>query len=157
MLETKLSLLNIAKKELTHSLDVLRRAVSESHGNTTTGDQSKAEGKYDTRGIEASYLAKGQQEQLNQLEESLAKFDSLELVNEPDQVFTGSLVVVSTDEEDRNFLVLPAGGGVTIDLDDESYLIITPTSPIGSALLGKDIGAEITLAHTPHAYISEIY
>ena len=157
MLETKLSLLNIAKKELIHSLDVLRRAVEESHGNTTTGDQSKAEGKYDTRGIEASYLAKGQQEQLGQLEESMAKFEALKLVNEPDQVFVGSLIVVSTDEGDRNFLVLPAGGGMNIDLDDESYLVITPTSPIGEALLGKGIGAGITLAHTAEAYISEIY
>lgn len=157
MLETKATLLEIAREKLASNLDVLRRAVDESHGNTTTGDQSKAEGKYDTRGIEASYLAKGQQEQLNQLVENITKFEALELVNEPDQVFVGSIVVVSTDDDERNFLILPAGGGLSIDIDNDPYLIITPNSPIGEALLGKEIGTEVQLANTSSAFISEIY
>ncbi len=47
---------------LTEELEVCFRAVQASRAEATH-EQSKAENKYDTRGLEASYLARGQSKQ----------------------------------------------------------------------------------------------
>ena len=42
-----------------------------------TDEQSKAENKYDTRGLEASYLARGQSRQARETEAALEQFAAL--------------------------------------------------------------------------------
>ena len=44
-----------------------------------THEQSKAENKYDTRALEASYLAGGQSLQAAEIEQSIRQFESLEV------------------------------------------------------------------------------
>ena len=156
MLEFKQAILTKATQAIHESLEILRKAAADTHASSTSAE-SKAEGKYDTRGIEASYLAEGQAEQVAQMEESVAKMDNLEIEDEPDTVLTGSLVVVTTDEDDLNYLILPAGAGMSIEHEGETTLIITPTSPLGAQLLGADLGTSIDIPDQPGAFISEIY
>ena len=56
--------------------EVLAKALVDSSAAATDPD-SKAEGKYDTRSLEMSYLASGQARQAQVLEESIALLDSL--------------------------------------------------------------------------------
>ena len=156
MLETKKTILDKAFQAIRQSLEVLRRAAADTHANSTSAE-SKAEGKYDTRGVEAAYLAEGQAEQVAQLEQAVLKLESLEIEDEPDTVLAGSLVVVSTDSAELNYLILPAGAGMSIEHDGEQTLIITPTSPLGSQLLGSELGASIEIPDHANAFISEIY
>lgn len=156
MLEVKYAVLKKAKILIDESMDTLRRAVAAAHANSTSGE-SKQEGKYDTRGVEASYLAEGQAEQLSIMEENFAKFQKLEFEDEPDNVLVGSLVVVTADDDEMNYLILPAGAGMTIEHEGESFLVITPISPLGEQLVGVDLGAKVVLPEQTNAYVSEIY
>ena len=59
----KQALMDVIRKQLKERLDRLTRAAKESQQAATDPD-SKAESKYDTRNLEASYLAVGQAKQV---------------------------------------------------------------------------------------------
>ncbi len=59
--------------KLTEELGVYFRAAQNSRAEATH-EQNKAESKYDTRGLEASYLARGQSRQAAELEAAIAEF-----------------------------------------------------------------------------------
>src|ERR1035441_7754904 len=61
---------------LTDELAVYFRAANASRAEATH-EQNKAEGKYDTRGLEASYLARGQSRQAAEIESAIAEFEKL--------------------------------------------------------------------------------
>src|SRR5438105_13408591 len=58
------------------SLGVLEKAARASHAEATH-ESSKAENKYDTRGLEAAYLAGGQARQAKEILDSIAVYESL--------------------------------------------------------------------------------
>src|SRR5436190_12732824 len=58
------------------SLAVLEKAAREAHAEATH-ESSKAENKYDTRGLEASYLARGQSKQAAEVAQAVHEFASL--------------------------------------------------------------------------------
>ena len=58
----KRELVNQIIQQLTGEVEVLFKAARAAHAEATH-EQSKAEDKYDTRGLEASYLARGQSRQ----------------------------------------------------------------------------------------------
>ena len=53
--------------QLASGLDAYVRAARAAHAEATH-EQSRAENKYDTRGLEASYLARGQSQQAAEIE-----------------------------------------------------------------------------------------
>ena len=57
-------------EQLTAELELFAKAARASHAEATH-EQSKAESKYDTRGLEASYLARGQSRQLAETEQAI--------------------------------------------------------------------------------------
>ena len=61
---------------LTDELGVYFRAAQNSRAEATH-EQNKAEDKYDTRGLEASYLARGQSRQAAELEAAIAEYERL--------------------------------------------------------------------------------
>jgi len=109
-----------------------------------TGTDTKAENKYDTRGLEASYLAAGQAEQADEL---LRAIHLVETCDFPDFDFdapvgTGALVEVEQDGEIRHYLLAPAGGGITLDGEGGGKVtVLGPASPLARALLGKTAGS----------------
>src|ERR1035437_3525695 len=62
--------------QLTAELEVSFRAAHAAHAEATH-EQNKAEHKYDTRGLEASYLAHGQSRQAAELEAAIGEFEKL--------------------------------------------------------------------------------
>ncbi|MFC5050388.1 hypothetical protein ACFPK9_07170 [Rubritalea spongiae] len=158
MSDSKHDLIQSVLKSLQHDLDVLRKAALETH-RSSTSEESKAEGKYDTRGLEASYLAEAQAEQVVQLEESIAKFTKINTdeLNGDEPIASGSMIIVSTDENDLAYLMLPAGGGMQLSSQGLDFTVITPDSPVGSALIGRNVGEQVELPQHGSVFISDLW
>ena len=135
----------------------LKKAAAETR-SVSSGDENKQEGKYDTRSIEASYLAEAQADQAKQIEESIFKLNNLLLSEEPDTAILGSIVILSDEEDvDHQFFILPAGGGIILEYEGIPLTVITPESPIGDTILNKSIADHIPESPIGSVFISEIY
>jgi transcription elongation GreA/GreB family factor len=131
---------------LTDELEIYFRAAKFSRAEATH-ESSKAESKYDTRGLEASYLARGQSKQAAELEAAIAEFEKLPVkkfgADEP--IGLGALVELETGGENLFYFIGPRAGGTEILHDKKEILVITPQSPLGEQLLGKKSGDNLQL------------
>ncbi|HRQ89279.1 MAG TPA: transcription elongation factor [Bacteroidia bacterium] len=138
----KAPLIDALVAELRTRYDRLLAALEGSR-EAATGADTKAENKYDTRGLEASYLAAGQADQADELLRALHALESFEFrdFDIDDPVETGALVEVEQDDELRYFLLAPAGGGVVLASDcGETVTVLGPGSPLAGKLLGTTTG-----------------
>jgi transcription elongation GreA/GreB family factor len=112
-----------------------------------THEQSKAENKYDTRGLEASYLARGQSKQAAETEEARRQFETLSLraFGPADPLDLGALVELSAAGEQLHYFLGPRAGGTEVRLGKKEIIVITPTSPLGQQLLGKRQGESVEM------------
>jgi transcription elongation GreA/GreB family factor len=113
-----------------------------------TDDQSVAETQYDTLAIEASYLAEGQSRRVTQIQQAKQALTQLVLrdFDESMSISLGALVQLAQDSDENHwFFIAPAAGGFRGQLDGNNYTVITPTSPMAKALLGKFIDDEVEL------------
>jgi len=115
--------------------------------SAATHEESKAENQYDTRGLEASYLAGAQLERVAELEGAIIR-----LKNTPPKDFAeddriGLTALVTLEHEGAHFLYLMMAVGAGISLHDagRTITVITPQSPLGRALLGKCCGDEVVI------------
>ena len=107
-----------------------------------TDSESKAEGKYDTRGLEASYLAEGQAKLAAESNLALSIYNAL-IPREfavGDTIALTAIVELECDGERSHYFIGPKNGGITIEHNGQSVVIITPTSPLGQMLIGKKAG-----------------
>lgn len=127
--------------QLAGELEVYFRAAQNSRAEATH-EQNKAESKYDTRGLEASYLARGQSKQAAELEAAIAEFEQLELrkFSPADGIDLGALVQLETDGEKSFYFIGPRAGGTEVMHDKKEVLVITPQSPLGAQLLARKQG-----------------
>ena len=125
---------------LSESLGVLEKAARASHAEATH-ESSKAENKYDTRGLEAAYLARGQSRQAKEILDSIKVYEALCLKDfAPDEpIDVTALVELELDGTRSLFFVGPANGGLEIDFGGEEVTVITPQSPLGEQLIGKKV------------------
>src|SRR5687768_212341 len=112
-----------------------------------THEQSKAEDKYDTRGLEASYLARGQSRQAAEIEQSITEFRALAVrdFTPGDLIDVGAYVELNGKHENACYLIGPRAGGTEITHEGRDILVITPHSPLGQQLVGKKKGDCIKL------------
>lgn len=137
----KSDLLTQIRAELRARLDRLSRAAFEAHA-AATDPGSKAEGKYDTRSLEASYLAAGQARQVDELAESVRVFETLSLPDfaMDDEIDAGALVEVELNGETTLFLLVPASGGLVIAHGGKEITLLTPDSALYRKLLEMRVG-----------------
>jgi transcription elongation GreA/GreB family factor len=128
--------------KLTSELGVYFRAAMNSRAEATH-EQSKADNKYDTRGLEASYLARGQSKQAAELEAAIAVFEKLEVRKfaPGDGIDIGALVELEMEGETSFYFIGPRAGGTEVVQDKKEILVITPQSPLGAQLMEKKQGA----------------
>ena len=129
--------------KLTSELEVYFRAAHASR-TEATHESSKAENKYDTRGLEAGYLARGQSKQAAELEAAIAEYQKLgaRKFADGDAIAVGALVELEHGGESSIYFVGPRAGGTEILHDKKEILVITPQSPLGEQLMGKKSGQE---------------
>jgi transcription elongation GreA/GreB family factor len=127
--------------KLIGELEIYFRAAQFSRAEATH-ESSKAESKYDTRGLEASYLARGQSKQAAELEAAIAEFEKLLVKNfgADDPINLGALVELENGGEKLFYFIGPRAGGTEVLHDRKEILVITPQSPLGEQLMGKKPG-----------------
>jgi len=137
----KFDLLEKIRVELRGNLDRLSKAAIEAHA-AATDPGSKAEGKYDTRSLEASYLAVGQARQVDELAQAVRIFESLSLpeFGPADPVDAGALVETSLAGETSLFLLVPVAGGMILSHEGLEITLLTPESPLYGKLNGMVVG-----------------
>jgi len=137
----KSALIKKITAKLTGELEIYFRAAQFSRAEATH-ESSKAESKYDTRGLEASYLARGQSKQAAELEAAIAEFEKLPLrkFKADDPIDLGALVELENGGENLFYFLGPRAGGTEVVHDKQEILVITPQSPLGEQLLGKKSG-----------------
>ena len=130
---------------LKESLDVLENAAKNSRAEATH-ESSKAESKYDTRGLEAGYLASGQARQAREILESIKVYEALPLRDfaAGETVNLTALVELEMDGSRSYYFIGPKNGGLEIEHQREEILVITPQSPLGENLMGKQAGQRWT-------------
>ncbi len=144
------SMVRIDKQALLRAiLDALREqfvrlcgAAEQSRAGATDGE-NRAEGKYDTRSIEANYLADGQNRQAEKISLASAAMQLLPLrpFGPGEAAGLGALVEVQMRAEKMWFFLAPAAGGLEITLEGNVITLITPDAPLGRQLMGARSGA----------------
>lgn len=99
--------------------------------------ETRQEGKYDTRSTEASYLARGQAWRIAELRQLKAWFDRLQ-PRAQDSAEVGALVAIEGPRVELLFLA-PAGGA-QVEVEGRRVRVISPQSPLGTALSGLEEG-----------------
>ena len=132
--------------KLTDEREVHLRAARYSR-DEATHEQNKPENKYDTRGLEASYLARGQSRQLAELEAAIVEFGQLTVrkFTADDVIGVGALVELEMMGEKNFYFIGPRAGGTEVIHDKKEVLVITPQSPLGEQLAGKKAGEKPAL------------
>jgi hypothetical protein len=110
-------------------------------------EESKAEDKYDTRGLEAGYLASGQARQAAETEKAIAQYETLTLrkFGAKDPIDLTALVELESDGERIFYFLGPVGGGLELTHDGKQVLVITPQAPLGLNLIGKKQGDKLKM------------
>jgi transcription elongation GreA/GreB family factor len=127
--------------KLAGELEVYLRAAQFARAEATH-EQNKAEHKYDTRGLEASYLARGQSRQAAELEAAIGEFEKLNPrpCADGEAIGLGALVELEHGGEKSFYFLGPRAGGTEVIHDRQEILVITPQSPLGGQLLGRKQG-----------------
>lgn len=127
--------------KLVSDLDLIRNAARAAHFEATH-ESSKAENKYDTRGLEAGYLAQGQMKHAKEIEESISDFQKLSAAkfNSDQPVSLGALVELDSKEGSRRYFIGPRAGGLSVDIKGEEIVVLTTQAPLGQILTGKKVG-----------------
>ena len=113
--------------------------------NTATNDENVAENKYDTLALEASYLAHGQAQRVAQCEADIIAFKKLD-ISAKSTVVLGSLVeLVDQQDKCKYLFVGPNAGGLKVISALKEVVIVTPNSPLGRALMGREQDDEISV------------
>ncbi|WP_017477372.1 GreA/GreB family elongation factor [Pseudomonas sp. PAMC 26793] len=133
--------------KLAVDLDIAQRAAQTAH-ETATHEENIAENKYDTLGLEASYLAAGQARRVEEIKQALTLCQNMQLRAYDDQrgIEVGALLGL-VDENDRQqwLFLAPDGAGLKVDVVGQPVTVITPRSPLGKSLLGKFEGDEVEI------------
>ena len=140
----KAKILNQTLEVLKAELGALTKAL-EASSAAATDPGSKAEGKYDTRSLEMSYLAAGQARQAEGLQDAILQLERFE-VSEfaiTDAIDLGAMVELERDGEWTNYLLLPVGGGIEVEEEGVEVTTLTMESPLFGQLEGKRIGEEV--------------
>jgi hypothetical protein len=139
----KRALVDLIIAHLTAELERFANAARSAQAEATN-EQSKAENKYDTRGLEASYLAHGQSRQARETELARQQFANLPLraFRPEDPIDLGALVEL----DGTLYFLGPSAGGTEVMHEGREVLVITPQSPLGQQLIGKRQGDRISTA-----------
>jgi transcription elongation GreA/GreB family factor len=128
-------------------MEVLRRAAQTAY-EAATAEENIAENKYDTLGLEASYLATGQARRTAEIRQALLTYQQLLLRNyDPARgVQVSNLITLEDEHGGQRLLFLgPEAAGLKIGEGDELVTVITPRSPLGQQLAGKKTDEEVSL------------
>ncbi len=146
VIKLKSQLVDVFKKIIVDEFELLKKAALATYEDATH-EESKAENEYDTRGLEASYLAGAQGKRLVEIEEVHAAFKFLKIkdLSKTKIIELSALVEVRQGKQVRYLFLVPKGGGLQTQFRNLKIQIIASDSPLGEALLGLSEGDEAVI------------
>lgn len=134
------------RDNLKHELSQAK-ASYESSSAYKSQDDMKQEGKYDTRAIEAGYLAGAQKKRVDEIEQDINMLEEIDLnlASEVKDVITGSLVLLEHNGIQKHYFLSPTGGGRLLTVGGEPVLVISVFSPLGQGLVGASLNETVTI------------
>lgn len=119
----------------------LKAAALETYA-AATGEESQPENEYDTRALEASYLAGAQAKRVLELEAALTalKFIDLKSFGPKSKIQATALVKIDNGEKQSRVFLAPIRASLTVHVEGDAIQVITPQSPLGEALIGLGVG-----------------
>jgi len=144
----KQEVLQLIVEKLTIDLDIAQRAAQTAY-ETATHEENIAGNKYDTLGLEASYLAAGQAKRVEEIRQSLVLYQKLSLMpfNEDKGIQPGDLITLENPLGIEQHLFLgPDAAGLKIQYAELIVTVITSRAPLGQTLLGKLPGDELEIS-----------
>ena len=134
---------DILKAVISALEEELRRQLKgqESAAEGATHAEARAETKWDTCGLEQSYLARGLAKQVEELAaqvEGLRSFMPADFAGKP--IGIGALIEAEMDGYKDLYFLLECGGGTEVEVGGREVTVITPESPVGDAMMGKQEG-----------------
>jgi hypothetical protein len=133
-------------KALRAELDAIRQAAGAAKEGATHED-AVAKSKYDTHGLELSYLAGSQFERARHAEVKLQRLENapFALFHKGDHIDTGALVVLRDSAKGQRhvYLLSSIGAGLTLCYKDEEIKVISPESPLGESLISLGAGDRV--------------
>src|SRR4030095_16739348 len=120
----KTKLIELIVAGLANSLALLEKAARASHAEATH-ESSKAESKYDTRGLEAAYLARGQARQAKETLDSITIYQSLVVRDFPpgEPIDLTALVELDADRTRSLYFIGPKNGGLEIQFEGKEVTL----------------------------------
>ena len=145
----KLLLQQQVLERLSEDLLQAEQAARAAH-ESATHEENIAENKYDTLGLEASYLAAGQAKRVEEIKQSLTLCQNLQLqlraYDAQRGIEVGALVGLEDENGRQQWLFLaPDAAGLKVEVVGQPVTVITPRSPLGHSLLGKFEGDEVEI------------
>lgn len=124
--------------------DVVAAAQRTTQEGVTHAD-ARSEGDKDMRATEASYVARGQAMRVEALEADVGRVQAMKLraFGEDDPVALGAVVTLDGEGGERRVFVAPAGGGERLEAGGVVVAVVTPSSPLGRALIGQHVGDDV--------------
>lgn len=157
----KQSVCQLILQQLRDDLEVAVRAAQTAY-ETATHEENIAENKYDTLGLEASYLAAGQARRVEEIRQALSLWQNLGLrpYDAQSGIQVGTLLGLEDENGREQWLFLgPDGAGLKVQVVGQLVTVITTRSPLGKSLLGKfeEDEVEIVVAGTrQHFTVTEV-
>ena len=102
-------------EELNERMDALCLSARAAYEGATH-DESKSEDKYDTRGLEASYLAGAQAKRSHELETAISRYHNLKprIFDDGDPIALTALVELEMDGATSLYFIGPVAGGIKL-------------------------------------------
>lgn len=139
MLKTKIlnQLISKAKDDLEKATE-----ASESMNAYKNSDDMKQEGKYDTRAIEAGYLAGAQNRRVEELKLEVKMLEDIPKQNpmNNNEIVIGSLVELELNSKKQFYFLSSTAGGTVLNIDNQIIMVISVFSPLGNEILGLNLG-----------------
>lgn len=123
-------------------------AAAQSARDEAISEESKPENQYDMHSQEAAYLAEGQARLAAEIHANIAFYQTLPLASfEPGApIAIGALVEIDARHRKTWYLIGPRAGGLEVPFNGQTFLVLTPQSPLGRELLGKREGETVYIA-----------
>lgn len=115
---------------------------AKSHHDFATDQEFKAESKYDTRALEASYLASAEAKRVEELKLEIQILEEVDLdaSKKLGEISIGALVELKYQNQKRFYFLIPTAGGTVLKVKDDAVMVVSVFSPIGDAMLGLKMG-----------------
>ena len=144
--ERKTRLLEALREQVAADLAALTQSQTAEQAGATHAE-ARSEHAKDTRATESAYLARGLAARVTQLQDAEVALGTLQIASFTEDDAIGMTALVELESEDTGerswvFLVT-AGGGLRLTEGDREVRALTPAAPLGSALVGRELGDEV--------------